>query len=182
MSWPYRTSPPAPRWNRWLTFLALDVLVSLAAWAGPALADTSAALRNPRPVCYCACAESHARGGCAKMCELRKYASRWWATSCAKPRMQSPANNSNTGPRLPHPEHAEHAQRWATLQDPGIQPSRSFRESPDVTFPEKHGATTASPESLESRKSPDCLAPPRSCETPPIRRDPASGVLHPRPA
>jgi len=44
------------------------------------------------------------------MCELKKYASRWWATSCAKPRAHAPANNSGSGPRLPHPEHAEHAQ------------------------------------------------------------------------
>ncbi len=99
-----------PRWRRVLIFLALDCLVALAAWAWPVLADTSGAFRSGSAVCYCACAESHARGGCAKMCELKKYASRWWATSCAKPRAHTPANNAGTGPRLPHPDHAEHAQ------------------------------------------------------------------------
>jgi hypothetical protein len=99
-----------PRWRRFALFLALDGLVALAAWAWPALADTSAALRHSPAMCYCACAEAHARSGCAKMCELKKYASRWWATTCAKPRAHAPANNSGSGPRLPHPDHAEHAQ------------------------------------------------------------------------
>jgi hypothetical protein len=100
-----------PRWKRALAFLLLDCVVALVAWSWPVLADTSSTLRNPSPtVCYCACAEAHAHGGCAKMCELKKYASRWWATSCAKPHAHAPANNSGTGPRLPHPDHAEHAQ------------------------------------------------------------------------
>ncbi|MGA2812662.1 MAG: hypothetical protein ABSG16_14765 [Candidatus Acidiferrum sp.] len=87
-------------------------VAALVAWSWPVLADTSGTLRSPGPAtCYCACAEAHSRSGCAKMCELKKYAARWWATSCAKPRAHSPANNSGTGPRLPHPDHAEHAER-----------------------------------------------------------------------
>ena len=104
-----------PRWKRTAAFLLLDCLVicvvAFVALSWPVLADTSGALRSPAPTaCYCACAEAHARGGCAKMCELKKYAARWWATTCAKPRAHSPANNSGSGPRLPHPDHAEHAQ------------------------------------------------------------------------
>jgi hypothetical protein len=85
------------------TFLLFSAALSL-------LADTPNSLRAvPAGDCYCHCTESHARTGCAKMCELKKYASRWWATSCAKPRIKRPADNSGAGPRLPHPDHAEHA-------------------------------------------------------------------------
>jgi hypothetical protein len=98
------------RVSRALLFVSLDLLVALIAWSWPVLADTSGSLRNSSPKCYCNCAESHAHGGCAKMCELKKYASRWWATSCAKPHQQIPTNKSGAGPRLPHPDHAEHAQ------------------------------------------------------------------------
>jgi hypothetical protein len=80
--------------------------------AGASLfADTPGRLRNvPSGGCYCCCSESRTRGGCVKMCELPKYASRWWAITCAKPRLQHPAEDSNAGPHLHHPDHAEHAQ------------------------------------------------------------------------
>ena len=101
----------APRLRRALAFLALDCVVGLLAWSWPVLADTSSALnRAPAAVCYCSCAEAHARGGCAKLCEIKKYATRWWATSCAKPHQHTPTNNAGSGPRLPHPDHPEHAQ------------------------------------------------------------------------
>ena len=100
-----------PRLRRGLAFVALDCIVALAAWCWPVLADTPGTLqRAPAAVCYCSCAEAHAHGGCAKMCEIKKYASRWWATTCAKPHQHAPANNAGNGPRLPHPAHAEHAQ------------------------------------------------------------------------
>ncbi len=74
------------------------------------LADTPALLRTvPADGCYCHCAESHRQGGCVKMCDSKRYASRWRATKCAKPRMRTPADNSNAGPRFPHPGRAEHA-------------------------------------------------------------------------
>jgi hypothetical protein len=60
---------------------------------------------------YCHCAESKVHGGCVKMCESKKYAYRWWATSCAKPHMSTPRRDSNAGPRYPHPHHTEHARR-----------------------------------------------------------------------
>ncbi len=76
------------------------------------LADTPALLRSvPAGGCYCHCAESHLRGGCVKMCDSERYATRWWAIKCAKPHMQTPADNSNAGPRFPHPGRAEHASR-----------------------------------------------------------------------
>jgi hypothetical protein len=48
-------------------------------------------------------------GSCVKMCELPKYATRWWAVSCAKPHGHSAANNPGAGPRLHHGDRAEHA-------------------------------------------------------------------------
>jgi hypothetical protein len=98
--------------RRGLIFVLLDILVALVAWSWPVLADTSARLEGTSAVCYCDCAESHARAGCAKMCELKKYASRWWATSCARPHQLPSANKSGAGPHLQHPDHAEHAQRF----------------------------------------------------------------------
>ena len=59
--------------------------------------------------CYCRCAVSRARGGCAKMCESRRYASRWWAMSCARPRRDPLVENPGASPRMPHPDRAEHA-------------------------------------------------------------------------
>ena len=59
--------------------------------------------------CYCHCAMSRAHGGCSKMCETPKYASRWWATSCARPHRKAPVDNPGASPRLPHPDRAEHA-------------------------------------------------------------------------
>jgi hypothetical protein len=74
------------------------------------LANTPALLRsNTATGCYCHCAESKARGGCVKMCDSKRYASRWWAKTCAKPHMHSPAHDSHAGPRFPHPGRAEHA-------------------------------------------------------------------------
>jgi len=75
------------------------------------LADTPALLRKvPAGGCFCRCEESHRRGGCVKLCDSKRFASRWWAIKCAKPHMHTPANNSNAGPRFPHPGRAEHAQ------------------------------------------------------------------------
>ena len=59
--------------------------------------------------CYCRCAEGRARVGCVKMCEIRKYASRWWATKCSKLRIKRPSDSHDAGPRLPHPGRAERA-------------------------------------------------------------------------
>jgi len=85
--------------------------VALLACAATLSADTPSMLRGVQTTgCYCHCAESKKSGGCVKMCESKRYASRWWATTCQKPHMQSPAHNSNAGPRFPHPGRAEHAQ------------------------------------------------------------------------
>jgi hypothetical protein len=79
------------------------------------LADTPALLRTvPAGGCFCHCTESHRRGGCVKMCDSKKNASRWWAIKCAKPHMQTPKNDSHAGPRFPHPGRSEHA-RLANL-------------------------------------------------------------------
>jgi hypothetical protein len=74
------------------------------------LADSTSRLRSALTGgCYCCCSESKTRGGCVKMCELPKYVSRWWATTCAKPHIRRPVDNSNAGPHLHHPDRAEHA-------------------------------------------------------------------------
>ncbi len=97
-------------WRRPLGRLCLLGIVYLAG-SPTLLADTSALLRSiPASGCYCRCAESRLRGGCVKMCDSKRNASRWRATKCAKPHMQTPADNSNAGPRFPHPGRAEHAQ------------------------------------------------------------------------
>jgi hypothetical protein len=92
--------------------LASALLLTLA-WLGgtsPAYADSSVAFSRKAPAtCYCCCAVSQAQSGCAKMCETARYASRWWATSCAKPRRKPNPNPAKAGPRLPHPDRAEHA-------------------------------------------------------------------------
>ena len=98
--------------SRRIVFRRTPLALAIALAASVTLfADTPARLRNVAAgTCYCCCGESHTKGGCVKMCELPKYAARWWATTCAKPHMQKPADNSNAGPRLHHPDHAEHAQ------------------------------------------------------------------------
>ena len=88
----------------------LSSAICLLAGALTLLADTPSLLRPvPTGGCYCHCAESRVRGGCVKMCESKKYAYRWLATSCAKPHMSTPRRDSHVGPRFPHPRRAEHA-------------------------------------------------------------------------
>ena len=105
-----RPFPGAARW------IPTRKLVCAAIWfvacSTAVLADTPGLLSKIRVGgCYCHCAESNLSTGCVKMCDSKKYAPRWWAKTCAKPHMQTPANNSNAGPRFPHPGRAEHAQR-----------------------------------------------------------------------
>src|SRR5664279_5341493 len=65
-----------------LEFAVLLAAVTVSVWA-----DTSSNVRKVSAGgCYCGCAQSKTAGGCGKMCELPKYASRWWAVTCAKPR------------------------------------------------------------------------------------------------
>jgi len=102
-----------PQARRTLRILASScaAAVALLATSPSLLADTPDTLRRvPAGGCYCHCSESHARTGCVKMCDLPKYASRWWATSCAKPRLLAPTDKRGASPRLPHPDRAEHAQ------------------------------------------------------------------------
>jgi hypothetical protein len=91
----------------WKSFSAIFAILACSMTL---LADTPGLLRSiPSGGCYCHCAESQAKGGCVKMCDSKKYPSRWWAKTCAKPHMQTPADNSNAGPRFPHPGRAERA-------------------------------------------------------------------------
>src|ERR1700722_2986122 len=80
------------------------VLLSSGAWA-----DGAALLAHRDSACYCHCGMSKARGGCVKMCEMPKYASRWWATSCARPKSKVTKDATKVGPRFPRPGRAERA-------------------------------------------------------------------------
>jgi hypothetical protein len=105
MDFPFsaRTSRRSPRCVTGL------VALLLLPWGLPA--DTAVLTRPTQTgVCYCHCAMSRAHGGCTKMCEAKKYASRWWATTCAQPRRKPPAESHRGSPRLPHADRAEHAQ------------------------------------------------------------------------
>src|SRR5215469_5703552 len=85
--------------------------ICLLAFTPHLLADTPTLLRRtPTAGCYCQCAESKLQGNCIKMCESKKYASRWWAKSCAKPHMSTPRHDSHAGPRFPHPGRSERVQ------------------------------------------------------------------------
>jgi hypothetical protein len=79
---------------------------------GILLADSSGRLRGvATPGCYCHCAGAHTAGGCAKMCELPRYASRWWAKTCARPHAHPRGEDPGAGPHLHHSNHAEYARK-----------------------------------------------------------------------
>lgn len=85
------------------------IAASLMFLSGSVWADGAALLAHHDSACYCHCAVSKARGGCVKMCEMPKYASRWWATSCARPKNKVSSDSSKKGPRFPRPGRAERA-------------------------------------------------------------------------
>ncbi|HXR32158.1 MAG TPA: hypothetical protein VN830_00510 [Verrucomicrobiae bacterium] len=97
------------RLRRLVTWVFLELILAAAVMAFSVWADTSGRAKERNPGCYCGCAMSKTTAGCSKMCELPKYASRWWAVTCAKPRSNPPAENPGAGPRLPRPARAERA-------------------------------------------------------------------------
>ena len=99
-------TPPGPRRSLRL----FGAAICLLAFTPPLLADTPALLRGTaEDGCYCHCAESKRHGGCVKMCESKRYASRRRVKSCAKPHLSTPMHDSHAGPRFPHPNRAERA-------------------------------------------------------------------------
>jgi len=105
-----RVLKSATWWRRSLVKLCSLGVISLAC-AFTLFADTPGLLRTvPKGGCYCHCSESHQQAGCVKLCHSKRYAARLGVTKCTKPHMQTPANNSNAGPRFPRPGRAEHAQ------------------------------------------------------------------------
>jgi hypothetical protein len=85
------------------------IAAALALLSSGAWADGAALLAHRDSACYCHCGMSKARGGCVKMCEMPKYASRWWATSCARPKSKVSKDATKMGPRFPRPGRAERA-------------------------------------------------------------------------
>ena len=104
------SSPLLRRLRRLAIWAILDLALFAGALALSTFADTSRHFRKADASgCYCNCAQAKASVGCAKMCELPKYASHWWAVSCAKPRMQPPADTPGAGPHYPRAPRAERA-------------------------------------------------------------------------
>jgi hypothetical protein len=104
------SAPSLQRLRRIVLWLGLDLTLAAALLALTAMADSSSKVRQAElQGCYCDCAASKASAGCGKMCEIPKYALRRWAVTCAKPRVTTPAGNSDAGPRLPRPGRAERA-------------------------------------------------------------------------
>ncbi len=100
---PY-TSPKKLLWR----LLLLGSALLAVSWS--LLANTPGRLKSaPAGGCYCHCSRTKGLGSCVKMCELPKYATRWWATSCVKPRRRSSGDNPGAGPHLRHKDRAEHA-------------------------------------------------------------------------
>ncbi len=60
--------------------------------------------REPSPsarstfACYCKCNHRDKNRQCTKMCELPKYKSRWWATSCHKRPVRPSHSPRRSGP------------------------------------------------------------------------------------
>jgi len=99
-----------PRLRRIVVWLGLDLLLATALLGFTVWADSSSKIRQATTQrCYCGCSSSKTSAGCPRMCELPKYASRHWAITCAKPRVTTPEENPDAGPRLPHPARNERA-------------------------------------------------------------------------
>ena len=98
------------RLRSFATWVILELILAAAVVTLSVWADSSGRVKETKPSgCYCGCAMSKTSAGCSKMCELPKYASRWWAVTCAKPRANPPAETPDAGPRLPQPARAERA-------------------------------------------------------------------------
>jgi hypothetical protein len=103
-------SSPLKRVRRVALWLLLDLVLFACLLGFSTWADSSSSLRRvPAGSCYCGCSQAKTSAGCAKMCELPKYASRWWAVTCKKPRNNAPAETPDAGPRVPHPARSERA-------------------------------------------------------------------------
>lgn len=104
-------APSLRRLRRMALCLCLEFALAAGVMVFSVWADNSSRVRQVTVGgCYCGCAQSKTSAGCGKMCELPKYATRWWAVNCKKPRVSTtPAENPGAGPRLPHPARAERA-------------------------------------------------------------------------
>jgi len=104
------SSSPRNPLRRLAIWVCLDLAFAATLLVVSAWADSSSSVHKFKVGgCYCGCAQSKTSAGCAKMCELPKYASRWWAVTCGKPRANAPAGTPEARPRTAHPDRPERA-------------------------------------------------------------------------
>ncbi|MDP9338491.1 MAG: hypothetical protein M3P45_06440 [Acidobacteriota bacterium] len=102
---------PSLRSSYWSILRVLMIIMLVVTPAPAAYADLPLRLRNVfAAACYCHCHEALTGRGCTKMCDTKKRAMQWLATTCMKPRFQAPSDKSGAGPRFRRPDHAEHAE------------------------------------------------------------------------
>ncbi len=98
------------RLRRIAFWVVLELVFAAALLGFTAWADTSTQLHGvPRCGCQCGCGMSKTSAGCSKICDSPKYATRRWAVTCGKPRVNTPIETPDAGPRLPHAPHSERA-------------------------------------------------------------------------
>ncbi len=98
------------RLRRFGIWVLLELLVAAGLLVFAALADTTPGMHKPSTVgCYCGCAMAKTATGCAKVCDLPKFAARRWAITCTKPHASAPTESPNAQPHLPHYSKSERA-------------------------------------------------------------------------
>jgi len=79
---PY-TRSTSPKKLLWRLLLLGSALLAMS-WS--LLADTPGRLKSTQTAgCYCHCSKGKGLGSCVKMCEMPKYASRWWRRLARNP-------------------------------------------------------------------------------------------------
>jgi len=97
-----------PKKLLWRILLAFSFILAIS-WSVLADARIGSLKVRGLDACYCRCERAKGVRDCIKMCELPKYASRWWAISCNKPRGHASHDNPGAGPHLKHRDRAERA-------------------------------------------------------------------------
>jgi hypothetical protein len=78
-------------WRRKAVLIAIVLSALAPAWSDGRLTGNSA---ETKKTCYCDCDKRAGTPMCTHMCELPKYANRWWASSCHKKQLNVSPGNS----------------------------------------------------------------------------------------